>query len=101
VSEGGGGRCVDGLAVLHVRARGRVGWLNLGLGFVNEVPVWVVLFALVVARVLFRRVLVRVSFGHLEARRVFVAVVVLVARVVVDGNSFPKFDGDVSVALRL
>jgi hypothetical protein len=82
-----------------LRARGRVGRLDLVV--VDEVPLGVFLLAVVVVRgvlVLVGRVLVLADFRDLDARRVFVAVV-LVARVVVDGYSFPKFDGDVSIAL--
>jgi hypothetical protein len=98
VSYCGDGGGVDGMA-LHVGPRSRVGWLDLLV--IDEIPPFLtVVLVLVVVFVvgLLGRIVLLAARQDLNTRRVFVAVI-LVARVVVDCDSFPESDGDVSVAL--
>jgi hypothetical protein len=96
--RGRGGDVDGGRLALSVRTRGRVGRLDLVALVLDEVPLLVlVVLAVVVALGV---LLGRVHLVDLEARRVFVAVAVVWVLAVSDGYSFPKFDGNVSVALR-
>jgi hypothetical protein len=82
-----------------------------GLDLVNEIPAVLVLFFVVVGFVFVFVVLVvllgrggvdlTVARVDLDTRRVFVFAIVFAACVVVDSDSFPKFDGNVSVAFHV
>lgn len=92
--------------VLYAGARGRVRGLDLVDVVTERVPVGVVLFLFLVVVVVFV-FFVRVSVLFLAARRqdlyargVFLFAVVF-AGVVVDSDSFPESDGDVSVAFHI
>lgn len=84
------------VTVLDLGARGRLRGLDLVNVVAERVPVVVFLVVLVVF--LGRGEVVVAAGNDLDARRVFLFAVVLVARVVADGDSFPKIDGDVSLA---